>query len=193
MAMPSTASTSRSSARTPFQGCSSGFLQGLRRIAAQKGVAAKRRDVRIGGCKAAACMHTKLSRPSLGTCNILRAAAKCCYTCSHASPASTHCLSCRYCRHLMEACPAAAEASPTPSSPPMGPAMGVAHDTRRAMPAAWSEVESGKWFRHESSKAGRLPHGAICETCLPCVLPCMLHESTRRKPSLPLHLSRCCG
>lgn len=79
---------------------------------------------------------------------------------------SAHCLSCRYCRHLMEAWPAAAEARPTPSSPPMGPAMGVAHDTRSAMPAACG---------------GRTVQQAnVALVSVSCLQPCTLQLPTNR-------------
>lgn len=104
---------------------------------------------------------------------------------------TTHCLSCRYCRHLMEACPAAAEASPTPSSPPMGPAMGVAHDTRSAMPAAckgWVGPGREAWHQY---RAG-LQHAA----CNPSPEPSKIETKPARSKSSPpapaLPLARLC-
>lgn len=156
MAMPSTASTSKSSARTPFHGCSSGFLRGTpgRACAAAGGAPA-------GGacCRRVHRRPTPAPPPAAQPQTMPHQPLN-----SSLTTHPTHRPSCRYCRHLMEAWPAAAEASPTPSRPPMGPNTGVAQDTRSAMPAACAGSggaglgrATGRWSPHPARRArGRL-------------------------------------
>ena len=60
---------------------------------------------------------------------------------------------CTNCRHLTPACPASAEANPTPSTPPTGPSTGVAQEMRSAIPMPCTGGRVERFVRGEGKGA----------------------------------------
>lgn len=141
-ATPSSASTMRSSVLTPFHGCSSGFLkkQATGHETGRRSAGTQLQAVHAGRPQLAARTDGTAARqrdlwPTKITDSIHQSGKECATPATCCVHRGTHVPSLRYWRQLMDACPAMAEATPTPSRPPIGPATGVAHDTRSAMPA----------------------------------------------------------